>query len=279
MVDKCKLTVVCENTVASTLGFIGEHGWSVYLEKGDEKIIFDTGQGLGFLNNSRLLNIDLKAVQTVILSHGHYDHTFGLKDLFRVSGKKELYCHPDCFIPKFSVRENKEKNIGMQLTEKELHSIGANIHLITEFTEVSPGIHITGAIPRTTDFESVDSMLKVKGPDGEWQQDMLWDDMSVVVETEKGLVVILGCAHAGIINILNHVSKQMPGHPINTVLGGTHLGFADKVQFDKTVQSLEAFNIQHIGTAHCTGQGNAARLHQHFGEKCFFASVSNTFTF
>ena len=279
MAQKCKLTVVCENTVASTLGFIGEHGWSVYLERGDEKIIFDTGQGIGFMNNTRLLNIDLKAVQTVILSHGHFDHTFGLKDLFRIGGKKELFCHPDCFIPKFSVRGSKERNVGMQLTEQELKSMGADIHLITEFTEILPGIHITGAIPRNTDFESVDSMLKVKGPNGTWQQDLLWDDMSIAIETENGLLVVLGCAHAGIINTLDHISKQLPGQPIHTVLGGTHLAFADDVQFDKTVQALEGLNIQHLGTAHCTGQVNTAKLHQHFGDKCFFASVSNSFTF
>ena len=279
MSEQCKISIVCENTVAGTIGFIGEHGWSVYIERGDNRIIFDTGQGIGFSNNTRLLNIDLREVQTVILSHGHYDHTLGLQDLFKEEGKKTLYCHPDCFIPKFSLRGKTPRYIGIPYTEKELKKMGADIHFITEFTEIMPGIHITGSIPRVTDFESVDSMLKVKGPDDEWETDTLWDDMSVVIETEKGLVVILGCAHSGIINTLKHVAKQMPGLPIDTVIGGTHLGFADKNQFDKTVDALKAFNIKHLGVSHCTGQINAAKLHHLFKDSFFFASVGTSISF
>ncbi len=120
--------------------------------------------------------------------------------------------------------------------------------------------------------------MKIKGLQGEWQQDTLLDDQSLVIRTDKGLVIILGCAHAGLINILTHVNKQFPGENIYAVFGGTHLGFADDGQFEATVAALDDFNIQKIGASHCTGLNNTAKLHHRFGERFFFSSVGCCFS-
>ncbi len=94
-----------------------------------------------------------------------------------------------------------------------------------------------------------------------------------MIDTEKGLFVILGCAHAGIINILRHIQKNLPGRPIHTVMGGTHLGLADPAQFGVTLSALEEFGIKRLGAAHCTGLENGAKLYNALGERFFFASV------
>jgi 7,8-dihydropterin-6-yl-methyl-4-(beta-D-ribofuranosyl)aminobenzene 5'-phosphate synthase len=128
-------------------------------------------------------------------------------------------------------------------------------------------------VPRISDFEPPDATMKIRGTGGEWLQDDLRDDLSLVVATGKGLVVVLGCAHAGLINILTHVNAKLPGQPIHAVIGGTHLGFADPAQFDATVAALRHFGIQRLGASHCTGLANCARLQHLFGEQFFFAAA------
>jgi 7,8-dihydropterin-6-yl-methyl-4-(beta-D-ribofuranosyl)aminobenzene 5'-phosphate synthase len=144
---------------------------------------------------------------------------------------------------------------------------------VTEFTEIFPQIYLTGEVPRVTDFEPPDATMKIRATSGEWAQDELRDDLSLVVATEKGLVVVLGCAHAGLINILTHVTAKLPGQPIYTVIGGTHLGFADPSQMDATVAALHQFGVQRLGASHCTGLANSARLQQVFGDRFFFAAA------
>jgi 7,8-dihydropterin-6-yl-methyl-4-(beta-D-ribofuranosyl)aminobenzene 5'-phosphate synthase len=119
--------------------------------------------------------------------------------------------------------------------------------------------------------------MKIKGSDGQWIQDQLPDDQSLIIRSKNGLTVLLGCAHSGLINILNHVTKAFPGERIHTVCGGTHLGFAGEEQLQETLQALDLFEISRIGTSHCTGLENAAKLHNHFGDKFFFAAVGTSF--
>jgi 7,8-dihydropterin-6-yl-methyl-4-(beta-D-ribofuranosyl)aminobenzene 5'-phosphate synthase len=144
---------------------------------------------------------------------------------------------------------------------------------VKEFAEIFPGIYLTGEVPKVSDFEPPDATMKIRAVDGGWQQDALRDDQSLVVATEKGLVVILGCAHAGLINILTHVNAKLPGQPIHMVIGGTHLGFADQSQFDATVAALDRFGVRRLGASHCTGLANCARLQHLFGDRFFFAAA------
>jgi 7,8-dihydropterin-6-yl-methyl-4-(beta-D-ribofuranosyl)aminobenzene 5'-phosphate synthase len=124
-------------------------------------------------------------------------------------------------------------------------------------------------VPKVTDFEPPDATMKIRGADGGWLQDELRDDLSMVVDTDKGLTVVLGCAHAGLINILTHVNARLPGRPIHMVIGGTHLGFADQRQFDATVAALDRFGVERLGASHCTGLVNCARLQQIYGDPLF----------
>ena len=131
---------------------------------------------------------------------------------------------------------------------------------------------MTGEIPRKTRFEKEDNRLVVIEND-EMLQDPFKDDQSLVMKTEKGLLVILGCAHSGMINTLNHIKGYFPDEKFHMVIGGTHMDFLDELQVEKTIEMLKAFNIYKIGVSHCTGLKAAAALKKAFGEKIFFAQT------
>lgn len=269
------LTVLCENSVAGTTRLIGEHGWSVGITTSSHHILFDTGQGLGIVNNSELLNFDLAKVEKIILSHGHYDHCSGLPLVLPLTGKINIYAHEQAFNRRYHEQPNRGnvRDIGIQCTQSHLESLGGRFIFNKDFSEIADGIYLSGEIPRITPFEKPDPTLKQPDYSDALQQDPLLDDQTLIIESMQGLILILGCAHAGLINILHHVQKQLPNRPIHTVIGGTHLGFADDEQFTATVKALENFHIQRLAASHCTGLERGAELARIFGNSFRFAPV------
>jgi 7,8-dihydropterin-6-yl-methyl-4-(beta-D-ribofuranosyl)aminobenzene 5'-phosphate synthase len=275
-----RLTVVCENTAGPAYKILGEHGFSVLVEHKSGKLLFDTGQGRTIVHNADCLKKDLSEVNRIVLSHGHYDHTGGLEQVLQRCGTVDVFCHPGVFVERFSTIKNKGETIyrsaGMPFERSELETSGARFVFNTDFSEIVPGVYLTGEIPRVTAFEKDDSRLKVCA-NGAYAQDGVPDDQCLVLESGQGVAVVLGCAHSGLINTLNHIAAQFPGKPVHTVIGGTHLGFLGDGQLEQTIRELTAsFNVQKIGVSHCTGPGAAARLMQVFGNCFFFANAGST---
>ncbi|PIE58863.1 MAG: MBL fold metallo-hydrolase [Desulfobulbus propionicus] len=271
-------TILCENTVDGPMGLIGEHGWAVLIETEDKRILFDTGQGMALIPNSRTLGKDLQHLDAIVISHGHYDHTLGLPSVLQQTGRIDVYGHPDMFITRYWELDGELREIGIPYRREYLESLGACFQPVQEFTEIFDNIYLTGEVAGKTSFEGPDPHMKHRLENGSLEQDQLRDDLSMVIRGEKGLVVVLGCAHAGLINILNHVQNHLPGDPIYAVFGGTHLGFAGAEQFEQTLAALDSFNIQRIGAAHCTGMVRSSHLHNHYGDRFFFAAAGCRFS-
>ena len=136
----------------------------------------------------------------------------------------------------------------------------------------------SGEIPMVTDYEEIDSNLYIK-EGGEYRPEPLGDDQALFIKTEQGLVVLLGCAHRGIINTLKHARELTGMETIHTVLGGTHLIRASEMQLELTIAELKALGVQRLGVSHCTGMWPAARLAQEFGQSFFFNNGGNRITF
>lgn len=273
---ECRITILCENTVHD-MGFLGEHGFSAYVEVPGHNFLFDTGQGFGIIQNSLRLEKDLTEISKVVLSHGHIDHTGGLLTVLEARGGCPVAAHPDVFNERYRLLtapgdEVKTLSLGMPWPRKTLEARGAQFELYRDFTEIARNVFVTGEVPRRTLFELGSPKFVVPGDDG-WLPDSLRDDLSLVLKTSRGLVVVLGCAHAGMVNILNHAIERTGDDRVYAVLGGTHLGLSPEPQLDPTLEALKRYRIRILAVSHCTGQAPAARLASEFGDRFAFGRV------
>lgn len=274
---KGKITILCENTVGRLVGS-GEHGFSAYLETDRGNYLFDTGNSHSIVPNSLLLNKDLRSVTKIFLSHGHHDHTGGLPEVLKLKGKVDVHVHPHVFLDRIAVLKEDGKEtkrfVGIPYKKVYLEFLGANFVFNTDFMEVEKGIYLTGEVPRQTEFEKPDPRL-FSEIGGKSVQDTFPDDQSLILDGEKGLILIFGCAHSGMINIINHVISKTGKEKFQAILGGTHLDFLTPDQLEESIRSLKKMDIEKIGVSHCTGMRAAFRLHQEFGDRFFYGCVGS----
>ena len=279
-----KITVLCENTAGRAMGVTGEHGFSALIERGQEKILFDTGQGMSLANNAKVLGANLADVQTVVLSHGHYDHTGGLPAVLHPRRGVTVIAHPDVFARKYAELKTPDGKehvfIGIKHSRDYLEgTLGARFNFIKGFSEIAPGIFFSGEVPRKTAFEYPDNRLKV-AQDKEMSDDPLLDDASLLIETNQGPVILLGCAHAGVVNVMKHFSSQRGQKAFHAVIGGTHLGYLSSAeQLEKSMDAFDQYQVGLIAVSHCTGQHAAAACYNRFRNRFAFACAGWSTTF
>jgi 7,8-dihydropterin-6-yl-methyl-4-(beta-D-ribofuranosyl)aminobenzene 5'-phosphate synthase len=273
-----KITIICENTVGRRVG-LGEHGFSALIETDHGNYLFDTGRGASVVKNFLELNKDLRTLKKIFLSHGHYDHTGGLPEVLILRGKVDVHCHPHVFVDRVHLVEENGKEtkrfVGIPFKRSYLESLGANFIVNKDFSEIEKGVFLTGEVPRKTSFEKLDPTLFTE-IDGKTDPDVFLDDQSLVLDTKRGLLVILGCAHSGVINILNHIMKKTGKDRFYAIIGGTHLDFLAPEQLEESIKALRKMQIERIGASHCTGMKGAFRLHQEFGDRFFYGQVGST---
>jgi len=274
---RIQITTLSENT-AGMGGFLGEWGLSILVETEGLNLLLDCGQSISAVYNADILGIDLSKIDKVILSHGHYDHTGGLHPVLRRMRKRiDIIAHPDIWAAKYARRRGQaDRYIGIPYQREELESLGACFKLMTEPTTITDGIITSGEIPMVTDFEEIAPNLQVKGAGG-FQPDQLLDDQALIMKTEAGLIVILGCAHRGIINTIYHAQQLTGVKKVHTVLGGCHLINAPEERVRLTVNALKELGVERLGVSHCTGLPAASTMAQEFGERFFF-NIAGTIT-
>lgn len=272
-----KITVLSDNLVSNLSG-LGEHGFSVFIETRGGNYLFDTGGGNTIISNSLVLGKDLRTLKKIFISHGHYDHTGGLPEVLKLCKNVKIYAHPDIFLDRYVFIKNKTKKkrrfIGIKYKKSYIESLGAKFIFNKEFIEVGEGMFLTGEVPRNTSFEKPDPRLFVE-VDGKLFQDNFLDDQSLIIETKKGLVLILGCAHSGMVNIIEHVKNKMKNEKIYAILGGTHLEFLTGRQLEESIKYLKNIEFEKLCVSHCTGIRASFKLYQEFGERFIYAGVGN----
>lgn len=266
-----------ENT-ANRSGLLAEHGFAALVNVGGNKILFDTGASDTFVANAAALGIDLGDVSTVALSHGHYDHTGGLMAFLRLhDGPVDVYAHPDLFSPHYAFQPGvRPRYIGIEWSRQQLEDSGAVFHLKAEPSQLKGGLLLTGQIPRVTPYEDVAQMFQVK-INGGWEKDEIWDDQALVIPTPEKVVVISGCAHAGLINTLKYVQQLTGENKIHAFLGGTHLTGAAAERIRNTIDDLNEFGLDKLGAGHCTGFEASVSLANALGSKFTPIPVGSVF--
>ncbi|MFW6360851.1 MAG: MBL fold metallo-hydrolase [Spirochaetota bacterium] len=254
-----KITTLVENTLGEHLALKNEHGLSFYIEKDSHKVLFDTGQSAAFMYNAEQLRIDLSDLEYVILSHGHYDHSGGLVNLVDKYRQYEVIIGTGFFNEKYGFSGNSYEYLGNRFEETFLMEKGIPYRFVSEdLTEILPGIYVITNFPRIHPDELISPRFKVR-KDGEFVHDLFDDEVLIAIDTPEGIVVLLGCSHPGVRNMLDHV-KALLEKPIYAVVGGTHLVEASSVSMDKASEYLTGADMGLIGVSHCTGKTAMARL-------------------
>jgi 7,8-dihydropterin-6-yl-methyl-4-(beta-D-ribofuranosyl)aminobenzene 5'-phosphate synthase len=257
------ITIVVDNRAAP--GLVAEHGFSAWIEVAGRRLLFDTGQG-ALAGNVERLGLDLATVDTLVLSHGHYDHTGGLPEVTARAPAVEIHAHPAVTGPRYAIREGVATPIAMSLASRAaLEHHPAGVRWTPRERSLLPGVGLTGPIPRLTDLEDPGGPFFV---DAEGQHpDPIADDLALWMHTERGLVVVVGCSHAGLVNTLRHALAQSGASRLHAVLGGFHLGEASAARLDFTVAALQDLDPDLIVPCHCTGAVAVARLVQVLGDR------------
>lgn len=262
-----KLTVLMDNTTILDKPFLSESGLSFLIETDDAKVIFDTGYSPIFLSNARKMGIDLTDATAIAISHGHNDHTYGLpalgKLLLRKGKRVPLMLHPACIEKKFwRNKDGSLEEIGMPMNRHEL-GVYYDITLTEEVTKLGDRLYFMGSIPREYP-EANESIGLIAKQDNELVPDFVQDDTAIVFDGKEGLVIINGCAHSGLINILQYTQEIFPSKPIAAVIGGFHMLSKDPAWLCSTSAKIKSYGPRSIYPCHCTDEASRAYLRGHF---------------
>jgi 7,8-dihydropterin-6-yl-methyl-4-(beta-D-ribofuranosyl)aminobenzene 5'-phosphate synthase len=277
MPDKIQITVLVENSV-NRAGLKAEHGWACLIEIGGRRVLFDTGQTDLLIGNAKVLGFPLENLDAIVLSHGHYDHTGGLAAILDAAPNVPVYLHPSAFGSKYGKSPvGKTRFIGMNPKTAQTLRCRRNYIETIGLTRAFDGVSVTGEIPRATTYEDTGGAFFLDADRA--RPDPLTDDQALVIDLGRTVVLLLGCAHAGVVNTLDHVQRLTGGKPVCAVIGGLHLGSASEERIQQTIVRLRAANLDCLAPVHCTGWPATARLWQAFPNICRPAGVGTVFEF
>lgn len=239
----------------SSCGLLEEHGFSAWIEVDGHKILFDTGQGKVLLPNAAMLGCDLREIDALVLSHGHYDHCGAISQLLKINPGVQVYCHPDVLSPRYSIKPGEPvRDIAVPRAEREaLLSIPDHLmHWISGPVNILATVGVTGTIDRQHLLEDTGGPFFLDQTSQ--TPDPIMDDMSIWIQTVRGLIIITGCCHAGLINTVCHIHRVTGVDRVRGIVGGLHLLNASCERLKATCHTLFEWNPEFVIPCHCTGE-------------------------
>jgi 7,8-dihydropterin-6-yl-methyl-4-(beta-D-ribofuranosyl)aminobenzene 5'-phosphate synthase len=265
-----RITILVDNYVAKR-NFLAEHGFSLLIETKDRKILFDTGQGYVLENNLHILGKDISDISQIVLSHGHDDHTGGLKFFIKKGVFPSILAHPDIVYPKFKIEGDKKSNIGLKNSLDHFQ-----LDFSKDVKDFGNGIIFSGEVPKNNKWE-LEETKYFRSVSGRLEKDPFSDDTSLFVKTPRGLLVLTGCAHSGIINIVQYGLNLTKAERLYGIIGGMHLKSASLARIKRTASILSEMKPDFLTISHCTGFDAGVIFKNIFKERAIFTSVGMVF--
>ena len=271
-------------------GCMGEHGLSVYIETAGKKILFDTGASDLFAQNAEFLNIDLKSVEHVVISHGHYDHTEGLPAFCRMNSQADIYIHKDAFEEAYGTENGDldSEPCGILWDGIIKQNILKRSVLTDGLCKISEDIVISGTIPNVEGIEETEKFyIKKISPEGKLEllEDEMKHEQFLIIRDKdkegnsKGIYVFSGCSHKGVIPVIQYAKQIFPGETLLGLIAGMHLYSADKAVRERVVNEILKEKIEMVMPVHCTGIKAICDLKVAMGERCIVATAGDSYEF
>jgi len=274
MVERVTVKVLVENSASlDNPQLTARHGFSVMVGAearafGKVNVLLDTGPSADVtISNANTMDVDLSKTDMIVISHGHGDHAGGLVGVLKHIGRRvPVIVHPEIFSPKLKIKPFL-KTIGPQYTSEDVERSGGVLVPARNPVTLAPGVTTTGEIERVTLFEKPEGFRTVS--EGSFKEDLLVDDQALVISVDgKGLAVISGCAHSGIVNSVARAKKVTGENRVHAVIGGFHLEGADETQIEATLKELAKLEPTLVCPSHCTGFKATKRIAEIFEERC-----------
>ncbi len=273
-----KITILADNKAGNDLD--AEHGFSAWIEAFGSSILFDTGQGRSLAGNALKLGVALDKTDHLVLSHGHYDHGGGIVQVMHQAGSAIIHLHPASVISRYSLSSNGQSR-AIGLPEDIIKFLAElpdrRIRWVKGPELITAKVGLTGPIPRKNDYEDVGGFFYTDSHGT--SKDYLPDDQALWIDTSKGLVVCVGCAHSGIINTLKHIQNITEKEKIRALIGGFHLLHSDTARLKETMNELEKFSPDIIAPCHCTGYKAASLIRDRFKQRFLACGAGTAISF
>lgn len=281
---KVSITILLEDKVFRG-GLKGEHGLSMFIQldnenSGKRKILFDTGQSGIFADNAEYLGIKLNEVDSLILSHNHYDHTGGVERFLRLNDSAAVYGHEQAFRASYSRADEGKKIRSIGFPEeglKLLSNFKKRIIKNRNSYRINESLLLTGTVPRKNSYEKVETTIFA---DKECKHhDEIPDDQSLIISSSEEMLIVLGCCHSGIVNTIDYAKKLMPDKSLKAVIGGMHLVASKDNRINAMLNYLRKIDNLEIYHGHCTGLKAGCILNESFPTRAHFIAVGETYKF
>ncbi len=258
-----RITALMDNKLTGRKDLMCEHGLSLLVTRDGKSVLFDCGSSEKILYNARKLGVDLGKLDAVALSHAHYDHAGGFRFLAEQCQVARIFTGPGFFEEKYAVSDNCYRSLAAGFDQAFLAERGISHTFVEGVVEILPGVYGISGFPRVEPMETIPERFLRLTKAGLIPDDFR-DELCLALETGSGIVLLVGCAHPGIINMVRHVDARL-GKPVRAVLGGTHLSEADPARIRYTVDALEEVGVTLLGLSHCSGDGVEALIRQREG--------------
>ncbi|MBA1336965.1 MAG: Metal-dependent hydrolases of the beta-lactamase superfamily II [Firmicutes bacterium] len=258
-------------------GLLAEHGLSLWIEKDDKAILFDTGQSSVFFHNAKAMGISPEAADYIVISHGHYDHCGGLQYYSCTDMAPTIYVHPDAFLKKLASADEDEpfRQVGIPFEISAQDWMKDRIVCTRQPLKIEKGILVSGEIPCSSAFEEVSKDFYVE-KDGKIMPDMMLDEQMLIIEDDGEVAIFLGCSHPGVVNSIKYAQKLIPDKSIKLLVAGMHLGNVSPIRLQTTIRYIMDMDIRRVVPLHCTGFGAMCEMKRFLGDRCLILCAGDT---